>query len=63
MVVAACRKAANDGFEAGLFRIVETPLVVHRTRGLWFHGDDGYLLGLGICHVHNHRKPRTFSDV
>lgn len=59
MVFAACGETANDGFEAGLFWIVETPLVEHRTRGLRFHGDDGYLLGFGICHVLNRRKPRT----
>jgi hypothetical protein len=61
MVIAAGGEAANDGFEAGLFRIVEAPFVVHRT--LWSHGDDGYLLGIGICHSHDHRKPRTSSGV
>jgi hypothetical protein len=34
---------------------------VHRTRALGFDGDDGGLLGFGIWHAHNHRKPRTRS--
>ena len=61
MVFAACGEAANDCFEAGLFRIVETPFVVHGTRRLWSHCDDGYLFGIGIWHIHDQRKPRTLS--
>jgi hypothetical protein len=31
VLVAASGEAADDSFEAGLCRIVETPLIVHRT--------------------------------
>ena len=41
LVFPARREAANDGFEAGLFRIVDTPLVVQRASWLGSNGDDG----------------------
>src|SRR5882672_1838938 len=51
LLVAACRQAANNSLQAGLLRIVKTPLVVHWPGVLGFHRDGGDLLALRICHA------------